>query len=64
MLEITAKSDIQHGDAFWVECKKCGVETQNQFLRDSFVLRFKANCEKCGESREFRFNSTKWAGRP
>ncbi len=64
MLEIVGKSDIQHGDGFWVECKECGQETKNEFLSDPMDLRFKATCSECGESREFRFNITQWEGRP
>ena len=64
MLEIIGKSDIEHSDAFLVKCEKCGVETMNEFLRVPVVLRFKATCEKCGQSSVFRLNGTQWIGRP
>ncbi len=63
MLEIVGKSDIQNGDAFSVTCKKCGVETNNLFIDDPATIRFKATCDKCGESREFRLNMPWWHGR-
>ena len=64
MLELLGKSDIQHSDVFSVNCRKCGVETMNEFLRVPVVLLFKATCEKCGESSVFRLNKTQWIGRP
>ncbi len=62
MLEIAGKSDIQHGDGFWITCKKCGTETKNKWLRDPIVMRFKATCEECKESRDFKLDVTRWSG--
>ncbi len=64
MLEILGESNSEYGAEFLVECKKCGEETKNKFLRDPMALRFKATCGECGRSSEFSFNITQWEGRP
>ena len=64
MLEINGEAGSQ-GGLFFIRCKKCKVETKNTHIqKDTFVWRFTATCEKCGETREFRLNSSYWVGLP
>ena len=64
MLDIVAESDSEHGGMFSVLCRKCDTETTNEWVSDPSVYRFKATCEKCKESMEFRLNTPYWSGRP
>lgn len=62
MLTIEGK---MAGDYFNIVCEKCHCPTKNEYLGwDPSVPHFKATCEKCGETGNWKLHFPMWKGLP
>jgi hypothetical protein len=62
MLEIKGK---ESADYFNILCAKCGSMTKNEYLGwDPAVPHFRATCEKCGTTGQWKLAAGRWKGLP
>ncbi len=56
---------IESADYFNIVCDKCDQPTKNEYLGwDPVVPYFKATCEKCGTTGQWKLSTHFWSGLP